>query len=67
MVSEVESDTDQTNLPPEETAVSPGPPKTTSNGPFFTIDDIYYPLRYKRMNEFRAWVNSQLSKGVSLH
>jgi hypothetical protein len=65
-VSEAESDTEQTNPSPEQTAVPPGPPKTTSNGPFFTIDDVPYPLRYKCINEFRAWANSQLSKGVFL-
>jgi hypothetical protein len=67
-VSEVDSDIKQTsNLSPEQTAVPPeAPRKTKSNGPFFTIDDVPYPLRHKRLNEFRAWVNSQLAKGVSL-
>jgi hypothetical protein len=67
-VSEVDSDTKQTfNPSPEQTVVPPeAPSKTTSNGPFFTIEDVPYPLRNKRLNEFRAWVNSQLAKGISL-
>jgi hypothetical protein len=70
-VSEVESNTDQPQQPQEQPPgqqpnSSESQNKTTSNGSFFTIDDVPYSKRYVRLNEFRAWVNSQLAKGVSL-
>jgi hypothetical protein len=67
-VSEYDSETDQPQEKPLKKSLNPPESqiKTTSNGPFFTFDDVPYSKRFARLNEFRAWVNSQLAKGVSL-
>jgi hypothetical protein len=63
--SEYDSETNQPLVQPFVQTNSPQS-KTTSNGPLFTVDDISIPKRIARLNEFRAWINTQLSKRVSL-
>ena len=66
-VSEVESETEEPAPPPQQTSQpSTEDPKVSANGPFFTFDDIPFDQRPLRMNEFQAWINLQLSQGVSM-
>jgi hypothetical protein len=63
-VSKYESETKQPQMQTKQ--LDSSQTNTTSNGPFFTLDDIPLSKRIERLNQFRAWINTQLTKGVSL-
>jgi hypothetical protein len=71
-VTEAVSDTEQASPPtaptqaPRQQNAQTGSSTSTSNGLLFTFNDIPYHKWLERMDEFNAWVNIQLAKGISL-